>query len=72
VGRGTLASGHSSFPNIIQAVPSPIAERFFFLAFAARHLEQGNNANSCLSFAASQFQRLGASRQYLSRPAHFA
>lgn len=62
MGRGTLASGHPSFPKTIEAVPDPIAERFFILAFAARHLKQGNNANSCLSFAANRFQRLSAGR----------
>jgi hypothetical protein len=45
VGRGTLASGHPSFPVIIVAVPYSSAERFLFIAFAARHHKQGNNLN---------------------------
>jgi hypothetical protein len=45
VGRGTLASGHPSFPLIIVAVPVLFAERLIS-AFAALHPEWGNNANS--------------------------
>jgi len=45
VGRGTLASGHPSFPLLIAVVPVASAERFFLLAFAALHPKWGNNAN---------------------------
>jgi hypothetical protein len=52
VGRGTLASGHPSFPLLIVVVPVPAAERLFMIAFAALHPEWGNNANSNLYPAA--------------------
>jgi hypothetical protein len=45
VGRGTLASGHPSFPLLIGVVPLALAERFFLIAFAALHPEWGNNPN---------------------------
>ncbi len=45
MGRGTLASGHPSFPLSIVAVPDSSAERLLIIAFAARHHEQGNNLN---------------------------
>jgi hypothetical protein len=47
VGRGTLASGHPSFPLLIVAVPVLFAERLTS-AFAALHPEWGNNTNSNL------------------------
>ena len=52
MGRGTLASGHSSFPLITVAVPVVSAECFLSFAFAAHRPWQGNNANSNLFAAA--------------------
>jgi hypothetical protein len=45
VGRGTLASGHPSFPLSIVVVPVLYAERFFLIASAALHPKRGNNLN---------------------------
>jgi hypothetical protein len=60
VGRGTLASGHPSFPLLIVAVPVLSAERFFLIAFAALHPEWGNNLN--LSSAALYQPSSGSQR----------
>jgi hypothetical protein len=57
VGRGTLASGHPSFPLLIVVVPVLDAERSFLFAFAALHPKWGNNLNLFSRFV-STLQRL--------------